>query len=83
MLVAAILFPSQAKEVQAEIDRVVGKDRLPTFQDQPALPYVNAWIKELERWSPVLPLAVPHSVTRDDDFEDGQIPKGATVYANI
>ena len=83
MLVAAILFPSQMKMVQNEIDRVIGRGRRPTFQDQSALPYVNAWIKELERWRPVVPLAVPHSVIRDDNFEENQIPKGATVYANI
>ncbi|KAI0311926.1 cytochrome P450 [Amylostereum chailletii] len=80
---AAMLFYSKTQKAQAELDRVVGRDRLPTFEDMVTLPYVGAYIKELERWRPVVPLAVPHSVIRDDDFEGYQIPKGTTVYANI
>ncbi|KAI0311159.1 cytochrome P450 [Amylostereum chailletii] len=82
-ILSAMLFPLQAQKAQAELDRIVGRDRLPTFEDQAALPYVGAYIKELERWRPIVPLAVPHAVTRDDNFEGNWIPKGTTVYANI
>ncbi|KAF4620237.1 hypothetical protein G7Y89_g14583 [Cudoniella acicularis] len=33
--------PDVQKRAQEEVDRVVGPDRLPTFEDQPKLPYVE------------------------------------------
>jgi hypothetical protein len=51
-----ILFPETARRAQAEIDAVVGSERLPTFADRPHLPYINALIKELLRWNSVTPL---------------------------
>ncbi|KAI0055361.1 cytochrome P450 [Artomyces pyxidatus] len=71
------------KKVQAEIDAVVGRDRLPTFQDEAALPYVTAFIKEVLRFRPVAPLAVPHATTRDDTYGPYVVPKGTTVYGNV
>ncbi|OBZ66568.1 Fumitremorgin C synthase [Grifola frondosa] len=82
-LLAALHFPAAAKKAQEELDRVVGRDRLPTFDDEPALPYLRAYIKEVTRWRPIVPLAVPHAVTRDDTYEGYFIPKGTTVYGNI
>ncbi|KAF5363575.1 hypothetical protein D9756_000137 [Leucocoprinus leucothites] len=46
-------------EIQArarqEIDLVLGGN-MATHDDQPSLPYVNAMIKEIMRWGPVIPL---------------------------
>lgn len=53
-----VLFPEVQKKAQAEIDAVVGNDRLPTFADQPNLPYVNAIVTELTRWNNVVPLGL-------------------------
>ncbi len=49
------LFPDVAKKAQAEIDAVVGNDRLPTFADREHLPYVDALAKEVLRWNTVVP----------------------------
>jgi cytochrome P450 len=38
-----------------ELDEVVGKNRLPSFDDMPSLPTVRAVIKEVLRWRPVVP----------------------------
>jgi hypothetical protein len=35
--------------IQEELDNVVGRDRLPTFDDEPFLPYLVAFIKEVTR----------------------------------
>ena len=48
--------PHVWKRAQAEIDAVVGIDRLPEFDDKPSLPYVDAVIREVLRWRPVFPL---------------------------
>jgi cytochrome P450 len=53
------LYPEVQKKAQAEIDAVVGPDRLPEFEDRPSLPYINAVIKELLRWNLVTPLGEP------------------------
>ena len=47
--VAAICFPEILKNVQAELGSVVGRDRMPTFDDERSLPYLVAFIKEVTR----------------------------------
>ena len=53
------LYPEVQKKAQAEIDSIVGTNRLPDFDDRPFLPYINAVIKELSRWNVVGPLGRP------------------------
>ena len=36
-----------------ELDRVVGPDRLPTWEDESSLPYIRSLIKEVHRWGPI------------------------------
>ncbi len=38
------LFPDIQAKAQAEIDAVVGNDRLPGFHDREHLPYINALV---------------------------------------
>ena len=49
-------FPEVQKKAQAELDRVVGNQRLPDYDDQANLPYFAALMKEVLRWRPVTPL---------------------------
>lgn len=49
-----VLFPEVQAKAQAEIDAVC-VDRLPTFNDFNALPYVQAIVNETLRWNPVVP----------------------------
>lgn len=53
---ASILYPKAHQLAREEIDRVVGRDRLPTFNDRDSLPYVEALVKEVMRWNPAAPL---------------------------
>ena len=50
------LYPEVQKKAQAEIDAVVGLNRLPDFHDCPSLPYINAVVKESTSWNLVFPL---------------------------
>lgn len=52
------LHPEVVRRAQSEIDAVVGRDRVPSFEDQPRLPYVMAVAKEVLRWRPVAPLGM-------------------------
>ena len=50
------LYPDAQRRAQEELDRVVRNRRLPEFSDRESLPYINAVVKELFRWHPVLPI---------------------------
>ena len=39
-----ILYPEAKKKAQAELDAVIGKDRLPVLGDRPELPYTTAFL---------------------------------------
>ncbi|TFY79082.1 hypothetical protein EWM64_g4930 [Hericium alpestre] len=79
---AMTLYPEAQKKAQAEIDAVIGNDRLPDFSDQDSLPYVEALVKEVMRWRLVVPTAVPHRVTTDDVYNGYFIPAGSTIIGN-
>jgi cytochrome P450 len=79
---AMIAFPEVQRRAQAELDTIVGRDRLPTFADAPRLPYVCAIIKEVLRWRPALPLGLPHATIEDDWYEGMFIPKGTVCIPN-
>lgn len=53
MILAMSLYPDVMRRVQAELDCVVGRGRLPTIADRPNLPYLEATLKEALRWRPV------------------------------
>ncbi|RPD67493.1 cytochrome P450 [Lentinus tigrinus ALCF2SS1-7] len=82
-VLAMLLFPDAMRKAQAELDAVVGRDRLPSFEDRKDLPYIRALVKEVLRWRPVGPLAVPRRVTEDDWYEGYLIPKGTMVIPNV
>ncbi|EAU84016.2 cytochrome P450 [Coprinopsis cinerea okayama7 len=80
LFLALSLFPEVQKKAQAEIDAVVGSDRLPTFEDRQNLPYINALVSEVLRWHAV----APTSKVSEDDIHNGYfIPKGSLVIANV
>ena len=59
-LLAMVLYPDVLKKAQEEIDSVVGRDRMPTFEDQSSLPYLDALLKETFRWRVGVPLGIIH-----------------------
>ncbi|KAJ6565468.1 cytochrome P450 [Mycena vulgaris] len=80
-ILAMLHAPHVQKIAQEELDRVVG-DRLPTYSDQEALPYIAAIVKESLRWELVIPLGVPHRVMQDDVYNGYFIPAGTIMIAN-
>ncbi|TBU41985.1 cytochrome P450 98A3 [Dichomitus squalens] len=82
-LLAMALYPQAQEKAQAELDAVVGTERLPEFSDRPSLPYIDALVQELLRWYPVTPIGVPHRVVADDEYNGYVIPGGATIFVNV
>lgn len=77
------VYPEVQRKAQEEIDRVVGQDRLPTMTDRENLPYIEAMVKEVLRWHPVAPMALPHTSIDSDVCEGYFIPKGSMLLANV
>ncbi|PHH82289.1 hypothetical protein CDD82_6469 [Ophiocordyceps australis] len=76
---AMINFPEVQQKAQAEIDAIVGPERFPRLQDRDKMPYIEALVKEVYRWSPVAPMGIPHSLEQDVVFGDYLLPKGAHI----
>ncbi|KIJ11532.1 hypothetical protein PAXINDRAFT_84362 [Paxillus involutus ATCC 200175] len=80
LMLAAACHPEAQARVQEEIDTVIGKDRVPTFEDWDQLPQLHAFISEALRWRPIIPLGFAHRATKDIVWRGQCIPAGATVY---
>lgn len=72
--------PEVQRKAQAEIDQIVGADRLPDLGDRESLPYVEAIYREIMRWKPPLPIAAPHHLKEDDYYQGYLLPKGKLIY---
>ncbi|KAB5588625.1 Cytochrome P450 family protein [Ceratobasidium theobromae] len=82
-VIAMLIFPEVQDKAQAEIDQIVGHDRLPEMSDLDQLPYLKNLVQELLRWQPVLPLGVAHTCSQDNTYMGYFIPKGAIVMGNM
>jgi cytochrome P450 len=83
LILAMLLHPEMQCTAQAELDRVVGSSRLPTFQDKEHLPYIRCLVLECLRWHSAVPLGLVHIATQDDEYCGYRIPKGTSVMPNI
>lgn len=65
-----------------ELERVVGDQRSPAFDDESDLPYIRACVKEILRIRPVTNIGTPHFTSEDIVYKDYFIPKGTVVSIN-
>jgi len=83
VIIALLLFPEVVSKAQEEIDRVVGTDRLPNFEDRKNLPYVDGIVKEAWRWNPVGPMGLTHKSEEDIFYGDYIIPSGSYLLPSL
>ncbi|KAK7681812.1 hypothetical protein QCA50_015159 [Cerrena zonata] len=76
-------YPEVQLKAQVELDSVVGTERLPQMDDIGDLPYIQSIIKEVHRFYPTVPLAIPHATTANESIEGYFIPEGSTIFMNI
>ncbi|KAE8601409.1 hypothetical protein XENTR_v10013663 [Xenopus tropicalis] len=77
-----VRYPEIQTKLQDEMDRVIGKDRLPCIEDQPKLPYLMAFLYEFMRFSSFVPITIPHATTKNTTIMGYQIPKDTVVFVN-
>lgn len=78
-----IRHPKILAQVQEELDRVVGRDRLVSDLDLPQLTYLQAVVKETFRLHPSTPLSLPRIAAEDCEINGYHIAKGSTLLVNV
>ncbi|KZT69355.1 cytochrome P450 [Daedalea quercina L-15889] len=78
-----VLHPDILEKAQMEVDKEVGDSRLPDINDRPALPYLEAVLKETYRWLVPVPLGVPHALTAEDEYNGFAMPEGSIIFTNL
>ncbi|KAM4770940.1 cytochrome P450 1B1 [Rhinophrynus dorsalis] len=77
-----IRYPEVQSNMQDEVDKVIGRDRLPCLEDQAKLPYIMAFLHESMRFSSFVPITIPHATTKYTNLMGYNIPKGTVVFVN-
>ncbi|XP_051869927.1 cytochrome P450 1B1-like [Pristis pectinata] len=77
-----IQFPHLQAKLQRDIDEVVGRDRLPGSQDKARLPYLEAFLYEIMRFTSFVPMTIPHATTSPVDINGYHIPQDTVVFIN-
>uniref|UniRef100_A0A8C4L5C8 Cytochrome P450 family 2 subfamily B member 6 n=1 Tax=Equus asinus TaxID=9793 RepID=A0A8C4L5C8_EQUAS len=72
--------PHITERVHKEIDLVIDSHHPPALNDRAKMPYTDAVIHEIQRFSDLIPLGIPHVVTKDTHFRGYIIPKDPQVY---
>ena len=71
--------PDVQAKVQSELDKVVGRGRLPTMADRQDLPYTEATLMEVQRHASILPTGLAHYSRHSITVNGMKIPPD-TVY---
>ncbi|XP_071498195.1 steroid 17-alpha-hydroxylase/17,20 lyase-like [Diadema antillarum] len=77
-------FPKKQAKAQEELERVIssqGKKLL--LENKAQLPYLQAVINEVLRYSSLSLLGIPHAAAQDTEINGYFIPKGTQVMANF
>ncbi|XP_049276091.1 cytochrome P450 2U1-like [Rhipicephalus sanguineus] len=83
LLMFAARADSLQEQVRREIDRVVGRERLPTWADHVHMPLTMATIWEMYRWKACTPFGIPRGVAKDTVIGGYHVPKGTVLLPNF
>ncbi|EDM07978.1 rCG53761 [Rattus norvegicus] len=75
--------PDVEAKVHEEIERVIGRNRQPQYEDHMKMPYTQAVINEIQRFSNLAPLGIPRRIIKNTTFRGFFLPKGTDVFPII
>ncbi|KAI6219424.1 (pine wood nematode) hypothetical protein [Aphelenchoides besseyi] len=78
-----IRHPEAQQKLHAELDRVIGSDRLITMSDKNDLPYTNAVVNEIQRCANIIGQNLLRRTGRDMKISGYDVPKGTIIIPQI
>ncbi|NWJ05424.1 CP2J6 protein, partial [Crypturellus undulatus] len=82
-LLYMMLYPEIQEKVQKELDTVLGPSHKICYEDRKKVPYTNAVIHEIQRYSNIILIALPRRSVKDTELLGFHIPKNTTIVVNI
>ncbi|NXD86835.1 CP2J6 protein, partial [Halcyon senegalensis] len=82
-LLYMVIYPDIQEKVQKELDAVLGSSHLICYEDRKKLPYTNAVIHEIQRYSSVILIALPRQSVKDTELLGFPVPKNTIILVNI
>lgn len=76
-------YPEVQKKVQQEIDSVIGRNRAPSMDDKPNLPYLEAVVHETQRIVGLAFQGIPRVARRNLKLGGYDIPKGTRLITAL
>ncbi|XP_017666257.1 PREDICTED: cytochrome P450 2J6-like isoform X3 [Lepidothrix coronata] len=82
-LLYMLAYPDIQEKVQKELDAVLSPSHLICYEDRKKLPYTNAVVHEILRFSSIVLITIPRETVKDTTVLGYRLPKGTLIMANI
>ncbi|KAL8188188.1 UNVERIFIED_CONTAM: hypothetical protein K2H54_062687 [Gekko kuhli] len=82
-LLYMVAYPDVQAKVQKEIDATVAAGHMTCYEDRKNLPYTNAVIHEVQRFSNIISIGVPRYSVKDTTIQEFSIKKGTIIFPSI
>ncbi|KFQ63676.1 Cytochrome P450 2J2, partial [Pelecanus crispus] len=82
-LLYMVANPDIQEKVQKELDAVLGPSQLICYEDRRELPYTNAVVHEVQRFSNIISVGLPRVCVRNTTLLGFPLKKGTIVFPNI
>ncbi|XP_052863903.1 cytochrome P450 306a1 [Anopheles cruzii] len=78
-LLYVTLHPKVQRRLREEIEQTVAMNEAPTLDDIELLPYLRATIAEVQRIRTVVPIGIPHGITKEITIDGFRIPANTMI----
>uniref|UniRef100_A0A8D2INQ6 Uncharacterized protein n=1 Tax=Varanus komodoensis TaxID=61221 RepID=A0A8D2INQ6_VARKO len=82
-LLYMVRYPDIQAKVQQEIDAVIAPGQTIYYDDRKLLPYTNAVIHEIQRFSNIVAVGLPRYCMKDTMIRQFLMKKGTTLFPNM
>ncbi|NXN98244.1 CP2J2 protein, partial [Rhinopomastus cyanomelas] len=82
-LLYMVANPDIQEKVQKELDAVLSLTQLISYEDRKKLPYTNAVVHEIQRFSNIVFVGLPRTCVRDTTLLGFPVKKGTIIMPNI